>query len=641
MFTIKWRKLNAALLFKMWSKNITFSNQSDKCDSTFPATKVFHALKLTPKGRLKYDRDPTSPPPLIHKLDITKEEDHHSSSAVCKKATTTVLERHDNGTVDKTTIPTKNDYREDPEKNDKMIPKDSITTECDISIYSITPKYDITGQVSPIPLQKQKLTPFDKERKESLITTDDNTSFEDTTKDDEELCKRLRKMWSVNDKDALVVLERVSLLKMENMRRKGEQVDNALMAMEIKREAHVRKILAKKEEEIGRKTTELKNEVREVFLKNMEQYHQREKALQEEEERKTFELQRKLDEYRERQQEENRLSKQQRYNRLQQELKIVAEQQLLQRKKQEEEARLHQEAESKRIAAEEKLNNMEERRRIVISSAAQAYSLYDEVRPGRDDILTKEEGEQFLVDTLSVPLESVNTSILADAITRLTAANDVMVMEDEANRLENISSFFINAADALTRVRNTVIEKKQFEKDLHDKKPQHEPIESLPATSVTQSKEIQQESLSTLQKNTTDAAQISQSNLDRHSSIQAFRMSFAEKIKDLEKDKGSQIKFAIQKRVNIPVNAIAATSSEHMKDKLVKLRQLLSGDLNVQGINDVQIARDYAKNLLAAKFVKQGEIEVSNKRVADDGFQGFAYAAIITGTFKRISDYQN
>ena len=141
MFTIKWRKLNAALQFKikMWAKNITFSNQSDKCDITFPATKVFHALKLTPKGRLKYDRDPTSPPPSIHKLDITKEEDQYSSSTVSKKAIT-VLEGHDHGTVGKTADLTRYDYEEDPEKKNKAIPNYSITTDCDISTLSTNTK---------------------------------------------------------------------------------------------------------------------------------------------------------------------------------------------------------------------------------------------------------------------------------------------------------------------------------------------------------------------------------------------------------------------------------------------------------------------------------------------------------------------
>ena len=31
------------------------------------------------------------------------------------------------------------------------------------------------------------------------------------------------------------------------------------------------------------------------------------------------------------------------------------------------------------------------------------------------------------------------------------------------------------------------------------------------------------------------------------------------------------------------------------------------------------------------RLLKQGEVEVSNKKVSDEGFQGFAYAAIITG----------
>ena len=123
----------------------------------------------------------------------------------------------------------------------------------------------------------------------------------------------------------------------------------------------------------------------------------------------------------------------------------------------------------------------------------------------------------------------------------------------------------------------------------------------------------------------------SKANLERSSSIKSFKISYKEKLRNIEGGQCPEIKFAIQKRVTTTVNAIAGHSSEHMKDKLNKLIHLLSGDQSIPVSGDVTLSKDYASSLLAAKFVKQGEVLVSNIRVSDEGFPGFIYAAIITG----------
>ena len=56
---------------KMWSENCQSIDERDQCD-TSSVIQVFNALKLTPKGKLQYDRDPKSPPPYIPKCNKTQ-----------------------------------------------------------------------------------------------------------------------------------------------------------------------------------------------------------------------------------------------------------------------------------------------------------------------------------------------------------------------------------------------------------------------------------------------------------------------------------------------------------------------------------------------------------------------------------------
>ncbi len=67
-------------------------------------------------------------------------------------------------------------------------------------------------------------------------------------------------------------------------------------------------------------------------------------------------------------------------------------------------------------------------------------------------------------------------------------------------------------------------------------------------------------------------------------------------------------KFDLQKAVNTPVNAIAPTSGQHLRDKLQRICTLLSGQATDVGNKKVS-SRDhpsgtlFCKNLFAAKIV--------------------------------------
>ena len=615
----------------MWSDKYSIMEESEKCD-ILSVAKVFNALKLTPKGKLHYDRDPKSPPPFIPKYNRTA-EDGFSPSEPSTKSPLPISQP-------KCLTPTKAlNYDKIHSDHDRKIQKELskenlIYKKTNLSSNdSLAERSTLMPSINLNPLQLEETMPFKKENIQPLAATYDGDKNEIVEDDDHELCRKLPEHWSIGEKEAIVVLERISLLNMETMRKKGQEVDNALTAMELKRRARVQKRLDEKEYKMLQKSVEQMKKAKEAYIKNIEKYHQREKALQEEEERQSLKLQKKLDEIRVRQQEEHRLSKQQRDDRLQQELKIAAEQQLLLKKKQEE-ARLIQEAEVKKKVEEEKLRNLEISRSKAINSATHALRLYSETLPGSDDALTQEESEAYLVNTLGISLDVVNTPIVAEIISRLSTADDALVVEEETTKLEKCVDMIHNVIEGLTSAKKNATEKKLLENKLSEESAFRDVAEN----STLSLQENQNRIARDLQvTHNAMAPQISKSNLDRYSQIKALKITFSDRIVLLEERTGSQLKNIIRKKVNIPVNAIAATNSEHMKDKLTKLRELLSGNLNIQEATDLQLANDYAKNLLAVKFVKQGEVEVSNKRVADEGFQGFAYAAIISGKYVFIT----
>jgi nucleoporin GLE1 len=68
------------------------------------------------------------------------------------------------------------------------------------------------------------------------------------------------------------------------------------------------------------------------------------------------------------------------------------------------------------------------------------------------------------------------------------------------------------------------------------------------------------------------------------------------------------LSYCLQKVVNTPVNAISPVSAHHLRDKLVRLLKLISGQLVELGCGEIIASAHpegiaFCKNLLAKKFV--------------------------------------
>lgn len=94
-----------------------------------------------------------------------------------------------------------------------------------------------------------------------------------------------------------------------------------------------------------------------------------------------------------------------------------------------------------------------------------------------------------------------------------------------------------------------------------------------------------------------------------------------------------KFRFECQKAINIPVNAIANTNEQHLRDKYDRLQGLLTGKLSP---NVMQYAQGvtYCKYHLAAKIIEQGETLVSSKRDA-----AFPLAAVVIALWNDHEDF--
>nr|CAD7591372.1 unnamed protein product [Timema genevievae] len=128
--------------------------------------------------------------------------------------------------------------------------------------------------------------------------------------------------------------------------------------------------------------------------------------------------------------------------------------------------------------------------------------------------------------------------------------------------------------------------------------------------------------------------------LHNYMTLQQYLQQFESSYSELVNDEGfKKFRFECQKAVNVPVNAISHVSSAHMTDKYIKLSRLISGQPVEAGGSTISASRHpqgvaFCKNLLAKKFVAQGELTVSSKPEA-----AFAIAAILVSLWVQFPDF--
>ena len=106
-----------------------------------------------------------------------------------------------------------------------------------------------------------------------------------------------------------------------------------------------------------------------------------------------------------------------------------------------------------------------------------------------------------------------------------------------------------------------------------------------------------------------------QSIIEVYGRLQEGLENAVKSCESLNDPQAKKYRFDLQKAVSTPVNAISAQSGEHLYDKIMRLRKLLSGQpVQVAGktltINSHPAARLYCVNLLAKKIVVSTLVDV-------------------------------
>ncbi|XP_060071931.1 mRNA export factor GLE1-like [Ylistrum balloti] len=114
-----------------------------------------------------------------------------------------------------------------------------------------------------------------------------------------------------------------------------------------------------------------------------------------------------------------------------------------------------------------------------------------------------------------------------------------------------------------------------------------------------------------------------------------------ELIKPLSNPESKKLKFDLQKAVNTPINAISPISGEHLREKLKRLLDLLSGQSVEVGSKRVNVGDHpqgltFCKYLAAKMIVKKGDEQVSSKHET-----AFATAMVFVGLWMEHPDVGN
>ncbi|XP_067626574.1 mRNA export factor Gle1 isoform X2 [Eurosta solidaginis] len=122
--------------------------------------------------------------------------------------------------------------------------------------------------------------------------------------------------------------------------------------------------------------------------------------------------------------------------------------------------------------------------------------------------------------------------------------------------------------------------------------------------------------------------------------IYSFYQEKVDGVKPLQSDENmKKYRFACQKAINIPLNAISAVNPQHLQDKFERIFNFLNGQplKTAEGqisVNDHPLGRNYCLLLTAKRFVNQGETAISSNPQA-----AFPVASVVVSLWKLIPDF--
>lgn len=128
-----------------------------------------------------------------------------------------------------------------------------------------------------------------------------------------------------------------------------------------------------------------------------------------------------------------------------------------------------------------------------------------------------------------------------------------------------------------------------------------------------------------------------------YNDIIALYQSKVDAVKPLQTDEAwKKYRTNCQRTINVPLNAITASSPQHLTNNFDKLYTFFAGqpvratDGSTITINDHPLARDYCILLMAKKFVSQTDTAISSNPQA-----AFPFASVINSFWKLLPDFGN
>ncbi|XP_034476383.1 nucleoporin Gle1 [Drosophila innubila] len=128
-----------------------------------------------------------------------------------------------------------------------------------------------------------------------------------------------------------------------------------------------------------------------------------------------------------------------------------------------------------------------------------------------------------------------------------------------------------------------------------------------------------------------------------YNEIIALYQSKVDAVKPLQTDEAwKKYRTNCQRTINVPLNAITASSPQHLTNNFDKLYNFFAGqavrttDGSNITINDHPLARDYCILLMAKKFVSQTDTAISSNPQA-----AFPFASVINSFWKLLPDFGN
>ncbi|KAL7737878.1 hypothetical protein ACLKA6_006253 [Drosophila palustris] len=128
-----------------------------------------------------------------------------------------------------------------------------------------------------------------------------------------------------------------------------------------------------------------------------------------------------------------------------------------------------------------------------------------------------------------------------------------------------------------------------------------------------------------------------------YNEIIALYQSKVDAVKPLQTDEAwKKYRTNCQRTINVPLNAITASSPQHLTNNFDKLYNFFAGqpvrttDGSTITINDHPLARDYCILLMAKKFVSQTDTAISSNPQA-----AFPFASVINSFWKLLPDFGN